>query len=260
MEYKFLKVESRDRVETITVNRPEVLNALNRQTVEELRAAFERARDDQAVGAVILTGSGEKSFVAGADINELSTQDPILGREYALAGQRVFSLMETLGKPVIAAINGFCLGGGCELALGCHMRVAAETARLGQPEVKLGIIPGYGATQRLARLVGRGRALELLLTGEMISAQEAHRIGLVNRVVPLSELKSAAEALAAAMLKNAPLALRYCIEAVHHGAEMPLEEGLLLEASLFALLCTSQDMKEGTRAFLEKRAANFKGH
>jgi len=259
MDFENLLVESRDRIAWVTVNRPKVLNALNRQTVRELGECFQRLGQDDAVGVIILTGAGEKSFVAGADINELARQTPLEGKETALLGQAVLNRIENLGKPVIAAINGFALGGGCELALACTLRIASENARLGQPEVKLGIIPGYGGTQRLPRLVGAGRALQLVLTGEQIPAQEAHRIGLVNEVVAREELLPRCEAIARQMLANGPLAVRLCIEAVNRGLSMTLAEGLNLEAALFGMCCTTEDMKEGTRAFLEKRAASFTG-
>jgi enoyl-CoA hydratase len=208
---------------------------------------------------LILTGAGEKAFVAGADINELSKQSPVSGKEYALAGQRVLHQLETLGKPSIAAINGFALGGGCELALACTIRIASRTAKLGQPEVKLGLLPGYGGSQRLPRLCGKGVAHEMILTGEMITADEALRVGLVNRVVEPGDLLSTAESIAKKIAANAPLAVRYAMEAIERGAEMPLEEGLFLEASLFGLCCATEDMHEGTRAFIEKRPAKFQG-
>jgi enoyl-CoA hydratase len=209
---------------------------------------------------VILTGSGEKSFIAGADINELAAQTPIDGRDHALNGQHVFDLVENMGKPVIAAINGYALGGGCELAMACTIRIAAETARLGQPEINLGIIPGYGGTQRLSRLVGRGRALELLLTGEQISAAEAYRLGLVNRVVPAAELIAEARALAQALAAKPPIAIRFIIEAVNRGLQMPLADAQVFEATLFGLVSATADMREGTRAFLDKRKAVFEGN
>jgi enoyl-CoA hydratase len=208
---------------------------------------------------VIITGSGEKAFIAGADINELATQTPVAGKEYSLSGQGIFDAIENLGKPVIAAVNGFALGGGCELAMACTFRIASENAVLGQPEVKLGIIPGYGGSQRLPRLVGKGRAMQILLTGEMVSAADALRIGLVNQVVPQAELLATAEAIAAKIIANAPLAVKFVLEAVNRGVEMTQAEGQFLEATLFGLCCATEDMKEGTRAFLEKRAANFKG-
>lgn len=259
MTYENLLYEKKEGIAWITVNRPKVLNALNRQTVEELRSALVEAREDAAVRVVILTGSGEKAFVAGADINELARHTPVAGKEASLFGQGVVRLLETLGKPSICAINGFALGGGCELALACSIRLASKNAKLGQPEVKLGIIPGYGGTQRLARLCGKGAAHELSLTGEMISAEEAQRIGLVNHVYEAGELLPAAEAMAKKIIEKAPLAVKYTMEAIERGMEMPQEEGLFLEATLFGLCCASEDMREGTRAFLEKRAAEFKG-
>ena len=243
----------------VTINRPKVLNALNGQTLDELRRAFLDLRDDGEVRVLILTGAGEKSFVAGADINELARQTPTGGREHALAGQRVFDLIEGLGKPVIAAINGYALGGGCELAMACTLRLAADTARLGQPEISLGLIPGYAGTQRLTRLVGRGTAMELILTGTPIGADEAQRIGLVNRVVPSADLMAEARKLAAQLAASAPIAMRYIISAVNNGAEMPFAEACQYEATLFGLVASTDDMKEGTSAFLEKRKPTFKG-
>ena len=259
MAYENLLYEKKDQIGTITFNRPKVLNALNRKTVEELGALLAEAREDPGVRALILTGAGEKAFVAGADINELAQRTPVDGKEFSLFGQGVFHMLETLGKPSIAAINGYALGGGCELALACTIRLASRTAKLGQPEVKLGIIPGYGGSQRLARLCGKGVAHELVLTGEMISAEEALRIGLVNHVCEPGELIPAAEALAKKIIANAPLAIQYAMEAIEHGLEMPQEEGLFLEAALFGLCCATEDMREGTRAFLEKRPAQFQG-
>ncbi len=259
MSYENLLYEVKDQVARITVNRPQVLNALNRATVEELDRAFDVARADAGVRALIITGAGEKSFVAGADINELAKQSPVEGKEYSLFGQAAFHKLETMGKPSIAAINGFALGGGCELALCCSIRVASKNARLGQPEVKLGLLPGYGGTQRLARLCGKGVAHELLLSGEMISADEALRVGLVNHVVELPELIPAAEKIAQKIVANAPLAVKYAMEAVEHGMEMTQDEGLFLEATLFGLCCATEDMREGTKAFLEKRPAKFQG-
>jgi enoyl-CoA hydratase len=259
MSYENLLYEKKDGVAYITFNRPKLLNALNRKTIEELHEVLVDARDDAAVRVLILTGAGEKAFVAGADINELARQAPVEGKEFSLYGQGVFHLLETMGKPSICAINGFALGGGCELALSCSIRLASKTARLGQPEVKLGIIPGYGGSQRLARLCGKGAAHEICLTGEMISAEEAQRIGLVNHVYEPAELLRAAEAMAKKIIEKAPLAVKYCMEAIERGAEMPQEEGLFLEATLFGLGCATEDMREGTKAFLEKRAAQFKG-
>jgi enoyl-CoA hydratase len=247
-----------DRIATITVNRPDKLNALSDATIGALGEAIDRARADDDVGGIILTGAG-RAFVAGADISELTGQTPLEGRERALRGQVVFRKFETSPKPTIAAVNGFALGGGCELAMSCHLRIASESAKFGQPEVKLGIGPGYGGTQRLPRLVGKGRALQLLLTGEMIDAAEALRIGLVNRVVPAAELIDATTALLRQMLVNGPLALAACIEAVDRGLESSLEDGLLLEAVQFGVLSGTADMREGTQAFLAKRAATFTG-
>jgi enoyl-CoA hydratase len=259
MAYENLLYEVKDQIARITFNRPGVLNALNFKTLDELSECLEGARRDEAVRVVILTGAGEKAFVAGADINELARQTPLDGKETALRGQRVFGRLETLGKPSIAAINGFALGGGCELALACTMRIASRNARLGQPEVKLGILPGYGASQRLARLCGKGIASELILTGDMIPAEEALRIGLVNRVTEAADLLAAAESIARKIIANAPLAVKYSMEAIERGMEMPQEEGLFLEATLFGLCCATEDMHEGTRAFLEKRPAKFQG-
>ena len=259
MSYDNLKVETRDGVAIVTINRPDKLNALNDRTVEELDAAFAAIGSDPQVRGAILTGAGEKAFVAGADIAELATQSPVDGKERSIRGQKVLDRIEDLGKPVIAAVNGFALGGGCELAMACHVRIASENARLGTPEVKLGIMCGYAGTQRLPRLVGKGRALEMLLTGEMVDAQEALRIGLVNRVVPREKLMAEAEALLRKMTANGPVSLRFVLEAVNAGLEMPLAEAQYLEATLFGLICATEDMKEGTRAFLEKRPAKFRG-
>ena len=259
MSYENLLYEKKDGIAYITFNRPKVLNALNRKTVEELQQVLIDAKNDPAVRVLILTGSGEKAFVAGADINELAQQTPVNGKEFSLFGQSVFHLFETIGKPSICAINGFALGGGCELALCCSIRLASKTAKLGQPEVKLGILPGYGGSQRMARLCGKGTAHELCLTGEMITAEEALRIGLVNHIYEPVELLPAAEAMAKKIIEKAPLAVKYCMEAIERGVEMPLEEGLFLEATLFGLCCATEDMREGTKAFLEKRAAQFQG-
>jgi len=258
-EFANLLFDKRDQIAYITVNRPKVLNALNMETMEELRRAFTAAKEDPAVRVVIFTGSGEKAFIAGADIGELAKHDAISGKEYTHRGQSVLDLIENLGKPVIACINGFALGGGCEIAMACAMRLASDNAKLGQPEVKLGIIPGYGGTQRLPRLVGKGITMQLVLSGEMISAQEALRIGLVNEVTPPAELIPRAEAIARKIIANAPLAVQYAMEAVNKGMEMSLAEGLYLEATLFGVCCASEDKTEGTTAFLEKRQANFKG-
>jgi enoyl-CoA hydratase len=254
-----LLFELADGIARITLNRPDKLNALNATVIAELGDAVTRIETDAAVRAVILTGAGQKAFVAGADITELAEQKPLDGKARSLLGQQVFRRLERCGKPVIAAVNGFALGGGCELAMACHIRIAAENAKFGQPEVKLGIGPGYGATARLPRLVGRGRALELLLTGGMIDAAEAHRIGLVNRVVPAERLLPEAEAMARAILENGPLAIQACLEAVDAGLDTSLDQALLLEANHFGLLSATSDMKEGTKAFLEKRKPVFKG-
>ena len=259
MAFENILVERDGAVAVITINRPKVLNALNSQTLDELRRAILDLRNDAAVRAVILTGAGEKSFVAGADINELSVLTPDGGRDHAVRGQQVLDLIEQMGKPVIAAINGYALGGGCELAMACTIRVAADTARLGQPEINLGLIPGYAGTQRLSRTIGRGRALEVLLTGDQISAAEALRLGLVNRVVPAAELMTEARKLAATLASKAPIAIRYILEAVHKGLEMPFPQAQVFEATLFGLAASTEDMREGTRAFLEKRTADFKG-
>jgi enoyl-CoA hydratase len=259
MEYENLLYDVKDQIARITFNRPSVLNALNFKTLDELSACLEAVRRDDSVRVVILTGAGEKAFVAGADINELARQTAPEGKETALRGQSIFRQLETLDKPSIAAINGFALGGGCELALACTIRVASRGARLGQPEVKLGILPGYGASQRLARLCGKGIAHELILTGDMIGADEALRIGLVNRVTEPADLLAAAESIARKIIANAPLAVKYAMEAIEKGMEMPQEEGLFLEATLFGLCCATEDMREGTRAFLEKRPAKFQG-
>jgi len=259
MTYQNLVVEIRDRVARVTLNRPKVLNALNEQTIVELRACFVALKGDITVGAVILTGSGEKAFVAGADINELSVMSPLQGERSSRLGQETFSEIENLGKPVIAAVNGFALGGGCELALACHMRFASENAKLGLPEVGLGIMPGYGGTQRLPRLVGLGRAIELITTARMIDAQEAFRIGLVNGVHPLADLLPHCEKVAAEILSRGPLAVRHAMDAAIRGVETDLEHGLELESAYFGLLASTGDMREGLTAFLEKRKPSFSG-
>src|SRR3974390_240715 len=259
MAYENLLYEKKEGIAYITFNRPKVLNALNRQTIEEFHRVLLDVKHDPAVRVMILTGSGEKAFVAGADINELAQQTPVNGKEFSMYGQSVFHLLETIGKPSICAINGFALGGGCELALCCSIRLASKNARIGQPEVKLGIIPGYGGSQRMARLCGKGMAHELCLTGEMITAEEAQRIGLVNRIYEPPELLPAAEAMAKKIIEKAPLAVKYCMEVIERGVEMPLEEGLFLEATLFGLCCAAEDVREGTKGFLEPRAARFKG-
>jgi enoyl-CoA hydratase len=259
MAFDNLLVERDGAVAVLTINRPTVLNALNSQTIDELRRAMLDLQRDPSARVVIVTGAGAKAFVAGADINELAVLSPTAGRDHALAGQHVFDVIENLGKPVIAAINGFALGGGCELAMACTLRIAADTAKLGQPEIALGLIPGYGGTQRLARLVGRGRALEMILTGAHVSADDALRIGLVHRVLPAAELMTAARALASQLARSAPIAMRYIINAVNKGVEMPFAEACQYEATLFGLVASTDDMREGTAAFLEKRKPEFKG-
>jgi enoyl-CoA hydratase/carnithine racemase len=251
--------EKKDAIAYVTLNRPKVLNALSKRTWEDLRAAFENARDDAAVRGVILTGAGDKAFIAGADISELAHVTAVEAEKSSSYGQDVLNLVENLGKPVIAAINGFALGGGCETAMACTIRIAVENAKFGQPEVKLGIIPGGGGTQRLPRLVGKGRALQLILSGGMINAQEAYRIGLVNEVVPAAELITRAETILKQIFSNAPLAVKYSLEAVNKGLETSQAEGLSLEASLFGICAGTEDKKEGTTAFLEKRKPQFQG-
>jgi enoyl-CoA hydratase len=248
-----------DGIARVTVNRPDKLNALNAIVIAELGDAVTRIETDAAVRGVIVTGAGTKAFVAGADISELTEQGVAGGRVRAIAGQQVFRRLERCGKPVVAAVNGFALGGGCELAMACHLRVAGENAKFGQPEVKLGIAPGYGGTVRLPRLIGRARALELLLTGEIIDAEEARRVGLVNRVVSADRVVAEAEGLLRAILANGPLAVRACLELVDIGMEMTLDQALLLEAGYFGLLSATADMREGTRAFIEKRKPTFDG-
>ena len=251
--------EKKGPIAYVTLNRPKVLNALDQRTWQDLRAAFEDARDDADVRGVILTGAGDKAFIAGADISELAQVTAVQAERSSSYGQEVLNLVENLGKPVVAAINGFALGGGCETAMACTIRLATESARFGQPEVKLGVPPGGGGTQRLPRLVGKGRALQLILSGEMITAQEAYRIGLVNEVVPAAELIPRAEAILKQIFANAPLAVRYSLEAVNKGLETSQTEGLALEASFFGLCAGTEDKQEGTRAFLEKRAPQFQG-
>ncbi len=259
MTYTNLLYEVEDSIALVTVNRPEKLNPLNIDTVDALDACFSDIASDAGVKTVILTGAGEKAFVAGADINQLTELSALGGQQWGLRGQQVFSKIENLTKPVIAAVNGYALGGGLELAMSCHIRIASDNAKLGQPEVKLGIVPGYGATQRLPRLVGKGRALEMILTGDPVSAEEASRIGLVNRVVPRAELIPAARRIASRILENSPVAVALCLQAVNRGMEMPLDAALTFEASQFGLSCATEDIREGTRAFLEKRKAEFKG-
>lgn len=259
MAYQTLLFEVRDRVAFVTINRPDKMNSLSDAVIAELDQVVARIASDDAIAGAILTGAGPKAFVAGADIAELAQQTQLTGKARAQRGQAVFRRLEQCGKPVIAAVNGFALGGGCELAMACHLRVASETAKFGQPEVKLGIGPGYGGTVRLPRLVGKGRALDLLLTARMVGAEEALQLGLVNRVVPADKLLTEAEALLRVILANGPLAVRLCIEAVDAGLEMSLDEALLLEANHFGLLASTEDMREGMGAFLEKRAPAFRG-
>jgi len=259
MAYENLIVELDGGVLTVTIHRPKVLNALNAATFVELAQVLDEAAANDAVRVLIITGAGEKSFVAGADINELAVTTPVGGREHARRGQRVFDRIERLGKPVVAAINGFALGGGCELAMACSIRLAADTARFGQPEINLGLIPGYAGSQRLPRLIGRGRAQELLLTGDMIGADEAWRIGLVNKVYPAASLMDEARKLAQTLAAKAPVAARYILDAVAGGLDMSFAEAEEHEATLFGLVFATDDMREGTSAFLEKRKAQFKG-
>jgi enoyl-CoA hydratase/carnithine racemase len=251
--------EKKGPIAYVTINRPKVLNALNAKTISELRSAFEDAREDSEVRGVAFTGAGDKSFAAGADISEMASDTPLTAEQKTRAGQALADLIENLGKPVIAAVNGFALGGGCELAMASTFRIAAETARFGQPEVKIGVMPGYGGTQRLPRLVGKGRALQLILSGEIIDAKEAYRIGLVNEVVPGPGLIARVEAVLNQISSNAPVAVKYSIEAVNKGLDTSLAQGFLLEASLFAICAGTEDKKEGTSAFLAKRAPKFQG-
>jgi len=259
MAFDNLIAERDGAVAVVTINRPRVHNALNRHTLDELRRHFLELKADEEIRAIVITGAGEKSFVAGADINELASQSPAAAREHALAGQHTFDVIENLGTPVIAAINGYAFGGGCELAMACTLRLAADTALIGQPEIQLGLIPGFAGTQRLTRLVGRGRALEMTLTGKPIAAAEAERIGLVNRVVPAADLMAEARKLASQLAAQAPIAARYIVQAINKGAEMPFAEACVFEAALFGLAASTEDMREGTRAFLEKRKAVFRG-
>ena len=259
MGYENLIVERDDAILIITINRPTVLNALNGQVLDELSDAINQARANDGVRALVLTGAGEKAFVAGADIKELAVQTPVAGREHARKGQALFDRIERLGKPVIAAVNGFALGGGCELAMACTIRLAAETAKFGQPEINLGLLPGYAGSQRLPRLVGRGRALELLLTGAQITAEEAWRIGLVNRVVPAAQLGAEARTLARTLASKPAVAVRYILDAVASGLDMSFADAQDYEATLFGLVATTEDMREGTTAFIEKRKPTFQG-
>jgi enoyl-CoA hydratase len=251
--------EKKNDIAYVTVNRPKVLNALNTPTWKDLRTAFEDARDDASIRGVVLTGAGSKAFIAGADIGELAHVAAFEAEQSSRFGQEVLDLIENLGKPVVAAVNGFALGGGCETAMACTIRIAVESARFGQPEVALGLIPGGGGTQRLPRLIGKGRALQLILSGEMISAQEAYRIGLVNEIVPAADLITRAEAILQKIASNAPIAIRFALEAANKGMETSQGEGLLLEASYFGLCAATEDKKEGTAAFLEKRTPQFQG-
>jgi len=258
-EYQNLLLEVEDGIATLTVNRPDKLNALNRATIEELGDAVRRTREDEAVRGIIVTGAGSRAFVAGADIAELAAMGPVDGVEVSRLGQRVFRELELSRKPVVAAVNGFALGGGCELALACHLRIAASTARFGLPEVKLGIIPGYGGTLRLPRIIGKGRALEMILTAEMVGAEEAYRIGLANRVVEPDALLPATRELMRGILANGPVALGLAIECATRGMDVSVDDGLAMESHLFGLLAATEDMREGMNAFLEKRPAEFRG-
>jgi len=258
MSIETLLIERKKNVAWVTINRPDKLNALNARAKQELKEVFEELKSDSTVDVVILTGSGEKAFVAGTDIKELTLLNAESGKESSSGGQRVFDLIENLGKPVIAAVNGYALGGGCELALACHIRIASENAKFGQPEVNLAVIPGYGGTQRLARLIGKGRALEMILTGDPIDAAEALRIGLVNKDVPAAQLLSTCEALAEKIASKGQIAVRLALKAVNMTQETNLSDGQELEASLFGLCCGSEDFHEGTKAFMEKRKPSFK--
>ena len=259
MNYQTILTSTNDRITTVTINRPDKLNALNAQCKKELKDVFTSIKNNHDVDAVILTGTGEKAFMAGTDIGELTTLNSESGKEYAEVGQSVFDLIQHLGKPVIAAINGYALGGGCELALACHFRICSENAKFGQPEVNLGIIPGYGGTQRLARIVGIGKATEMILTGNQVDAQEALRIGLVTKVVTQTELLSAADSIARTIISKGQLAVRMSLKAINATMEMPLSEGLKVEAALFGECCSTDDMKEGVNAFLQKRKPVFTG-
>jgi enoyl-CoA hydratase len=258
MPYDTISLTIADRIATITVNRPDKLNALNDRVIAELGNAIDAVRENAEVGGVIVTGSG-RAFVAGADISELTDLGAVSAKALSQRGQDVFARYETSPKPTIAAVNGFAMGGGCELAMACHIRIASDAAKFGQPEVKLGLIPGYGGTQRLPRLIGKGRALQLLMTGETIDANEAYRIGLVNRVVPPADLLATAAAMLRAILANGPLAVAYCVETVNRGCDLTLDEALTLEATAFGLLAATGDKREGTQAFLEKRPPRFTG-
>ena len=258
MNYENILFEIKNHIGQVTINRPDKLNALNGKTIDELDDVFDKIKNDSEIFVVVITGSGEKAFVAGADISELNKLDVISAKEFSEKGNRVFRKIETLDKPVIAAVNGFALGGGCELALACHIRIASENAKFGQPEVNLGIIPGYGGTQRLARVINSARALEMILTGDMVSAEEALRIGLVNKIYPQSELLTKTFDLADKISSKGQQAIRFALKAVKSTDNISLTEGLAYEASLFALVCGTEDIKEGTKAFLEKRKPSFK--
>lgn len=259
MDFKNILFETDNGISTVTINRPDKMNALNAETLKEIKSAFTTIKHDDKINVVILTGAGDKAFVAGADISELNKLDLLSGKAFAEYGQEVFNLIENLGKPVIAAVNGYALGGGCELSLACHIRIASEAAKFGQPEVNLGVIPGYGGTQRLARLINTGRALELILTGDMVNADEAYRLGLVNKVYPGDMLMEEVNKLAAKINKKGQIAVRMSVKAVVSCDELSEKEGQHLEAGLFAVCCGTEDFKEGTIAFLEKRKPEFKG-
>lgn len=257
--YETILFEQKGNIAIIKINRPEKLNALNKKVLEELYSAFKHCGEVESVWGVILTGSGEKAFVAGADIAEINQLNPQSGKEFALKGQSIFNYIEQFPKPVICAVNGFALGGGCELAMSCHMRIASENAKFGQPEVNLGIIPGYGGTQRLTRLIGKGRSMYMILTGEMIDANTALQYGLVNKVVPLNELLSEAEKILSTIISKGRIAITTAIRSINAACELPLSEGLKFEADMFSVCCGTEDFKEGTSAFLEKRKPEFKG-
>ena len=259
MPYKNLLYEVEERIAVVTVNRPEVMNALNRETVAELKRAALSVRDDDGIGGMIITGMGDKAFIAGADINELAKENVLSGRDTSIRGQSTLQTFELMGKPIIAAINGYALGGGFELTLGCHIRIAAENAMMGLPEVGLGIMPGFGGTQRLPRLIGTSKALEMILTGKTISAEEALGYGLLSKVVPEGKSLEAAKEMMKVILSKAPVSIKMCIEAVNRGMNMTLDEGLAIESDRFGILCGTEDMKEGMNAFLEKREPLFKG-
>lgn len=259
MTYECIQFEVKEKIAYLTINRPQVLNALNWQTMQEIHDVFQNSQKDSQVAGIILTGAGKKSFAAGADIKEIARNDPVGAKEFSHASQEILYLIEYFRKPVIAAVNGFCLGGGCELAMACHMRLASENSRFGLPEVNLGLIPGNGGTQRLPRLVGKGRALELILTGNMIDAQEAYRIGLVNKVVSSEKLVAAAEETLRTIFTKGPVAVKLALEAVNEGMELSLPQGVQHETNLFGLCFSTEDMKEGTQAFVEKRKPEFKG-